>query len=137
MAASLVPCPSCARHVRSSERACPFCRSALSTDLAARAVPGTTQRLSRAAAFTFAASLAATGCASDPVPNDAATVTDTGSDAGTIVTDTGPADTGAPTDTGAPADTGTQADAGAPVDAGKDGSIGVRYGSPPRPDAGF
>ena len=61
MAASLVPCPSCARHVRSSERACPFCRSALSTDLAARAVPGTTQRLSRAAAFTFAASLAATG----------------------------------------------------------------------------
>lgn len=152
MAGSLVPCPSCARHVRASEHACPFCRSALPAGLAARAVPNTTQRLSRAAAFTFAASLAATGCASDPVPNDTGVVADTGSDSGSVVTDRGtatdqqaPADTGAVADAGSTTDTGSAPDdVGGPaplyglpaLDAGQDGSIGVRYGSPPRPDAG-
>lgn len=157
MAGSLVPCPSCARHVRASEQACPFCRSALPAGLGARAVPNTTQRLSRAAVFTFAASLAATGCASDPVPNDTGVVTDTGSDSGSVVTDRGPstdqqapADTGTVADAGAPADNGVAEDAGTPpddsgapgplyglpaFDAGQDASIGVRYGSPPRPDA--
>ena len=190
MAASLVPCPSCSRHVRSSEQACPFCRSALSANLAARAVPGTTQRLSRAAAFTFAATLAATGCATDPAPTDASTATDVGTDAGATPTDTG-RDAGSSTDRGNATDAGVvtdnggivamyggppgAADAGnpapddgggvaplygspppaagveepddgggiaplyglpAPVDAGADGSIGIRYGSPPRPDAG-
>ena len=59
----LVPCPSCSRHVRSSEPACPFCASALPTDLGARAVPAAPKRLDRLAAFTFAATLAVTGCA--------------------------------------------------------------------------
>jgi hypothetical protein len=54
----LVPCPTCDRHVRASETACPFCDSALPTDLASRAVPPANRRLNRAAAFTFAASLA-------------------------------------------------------------------------------
>ncbi len=54
----LVPCPSCARHVRASESACPFCASALPTDLARHAVPPATRRMNRAAAFTFAATLA-------------------------------------------------------------------------------
>ena len=55
------------------------------------------------------------------------------------------ADAGTPTDTVTQADAGSPDDAGStgalyglpPVDAGKDGSIGIRYGSPPRPDAGF
>lgn len=165
MASSLVPCPSCARHVRATERSCPFCRTALSSAIASRVIPGATQRLSRAAAFTFAAGLAATGCSDDPAPPADAAVVDTGS-----TTDTGATtDTGSTTDTGGPSDDGgivamyggppdSGVDAGAdsggpsddggiaplyglPADAGQpsqdagDGSIGVRYGSPPRPDA--
>jgi hypothetical protein len=169
MATSLVPCPSCARHVRASERACPFCRSMLPSTLASKAIPGATQRLSRAAAFTFAATLAATGCSDDPAPPADAAVLDTGnpSDTGTdtgSATDTG-TDTGSATDAGFPADDGgivamyggppdSGADSGAPddnggvaplyglpapdagtdQDAGPDGSMILRYGSPPRPD---
>lgn len=169
MASSLVPCPSCARHVRATERSCPFCRTALSASIASRVIPGATQRLSRAAAFTFAASLAATGCSDDPAPAADAAVLDTGSDTGATAdrgtdtgTDTGMAtDAGFPTDdggflamyggppqdsgvdSGGPSDDGSivplyglPADAGQPqADAG-DGSIGVRYGAPPRPDSG-
>src|SRR4051812_19548177 len=58
----LLPCPSCARHVKSSEAACPFCSASLSGKLTRRA-PSTTKRLERLAAFTFAAALAVTGCA--------------------------------------------------------------------------
>lgn len=58
----LVPCPSCVRHVRSSEASCPFCKSALPTGLATRAVPAAPRRLDRLAAFTFAASLAVAAC---------------------------------------------------------------------------
>ena len=116
MSAPLIVCAGCYRHVRASERACPFCRSALSSALAAKAVPGTTQRLSRAAAFTFAASLAATGCSSDPAPAVDAAVTDTGT-----ATDTG-------TDTGR-TDTGVSADAGFPAD---DGGFLAMYGGPPQ-----
>jgi hypothetical protein len=178
MASSLVPCPSCARHVRATERACPFCRTALSASIASRVIPGATQRLSRAAAFTFAASLAATGCSDDPAPAADAAVVDTGSttDSGTAptrarpptrapTTDTGLTDAGFPSDDGGivamyggPPDTGVDsgadsggpsddggiaplyglpADAGQPSqDAGPDGSMILRYGSPPRPDAG-
>jgi hypothetical protein len=76
---TLVPCPSCARHVRAGEGACPFCSSALPVDLAARAVPAATRRLSRVAAFGFAAAVAAlgtastTGCAADSDGSEAAT----------------------------------------------------------------
>lgn len=58
----LLPCPSCARHVKSSEAACPFCSSSLSGKLTRRA-PTTTKRLERLAAFTFAAAVLVTGCA--------------------------------------------------------------------------
>jgi hypothetical protein len=110
--------------VRATERACPFCRSTLSSALAAKAVPGSTQRLSRAAAFTFAATLAATGCSSDPAPADAS-VADTGTG-----TDTGVrTDTGATTDTGVRTDTGVSADAGFPAD---DGGFLAMYGGPPQ-----
>lgn len=58
----LVPCPSCARHVRSSESACPFCSAQLPSRLASRAVPSTSRRLDRLAAFTFATTVAVVGC---------------------------------------------------------------------------
>jgi hypothetical protein len=50
----LVPCPSCARHIATSETICPFCSTAIADDLSARAVPGPRGRLSRLATFTFA-----------------------------------------------------------------------------------
>ncbi len=58
---ALVPCPACARHVRSSESACPFCAAKI--EAANRPVPGASgRRLERLAAFTFATTLAVTGC---------------------------------------------------------------------------
>lgn len=52
----LVPCPSCARHVRQSESACPFCSVALALEhLPAPVLPR--GRLGRAATFAFGASL--------------------------------------------------------------------------------
>ena len=59
---SLVPCPHCNRHVLVIESVCPFCARSLPADLSASVVPGTAQRLGRAALFTFAATLAAAGC---------------------------------------------------------------------------
>jgi hypothetical protein len=65
----LVPCTTCARHVRASEKLCPFCDRELPENLAARAIPGTTKRLTRAAFFTFATTLGTfgvlAGCSGD------------------------------------------------------------------------
>lgn len=61
----LVPCPHCGRHVFAGDSSCPFCASALPADLARFAVPGTSRRLTRAAAFAFTASLSVLGCSSD------------------------------------------------------------------------
>lgn len=108
MSASLVPCPSCARHVRVVEPACPFCASPLPSSLAARAIPNATQRLSRAAAFAFTASLAVAGCSSSPTPTGDAAVVDT-----SATTDTPSA-----ADTPAPSDRPSGSDAPAPQDAG-------------------
>ncbi len=141
---TLVPCPSCQRHVRASEASCPFCASALSDSLASQAVPAATQRLKRAAAFAFTASLALAGCGDTTTPApDAAAVdaaTDTSSDAtpADSSTDTGPADNGGmmalyglpPADAGS--DTGaSDAATDAPTDNG--GAMAL-YGAPP-PDA--
>jgi hypothetical protein len=48
--------------VRSTEASCPFCSTALPSKLASRAVPTAPRRLGRLAAFTFAATVAVTGC---------------------------------------------------------------------------
>ena len=72
MAKPLVPCSSCARHVRASEAACPFCGSSLENDLSK--VPGVpTSRLGRAALFAFGATVAVTaaGCGSSVTNTDA------------------------------------------------------------------
>ena len=54
----LVPCPSCARHIATSETTCPFCTSTVPDDLAMRAIPANTGRLRRFAMFTFATTAA-------------------------------------------------------------------------------
>lgn len=134
MSASLVPCPSCSRHVRVVEPRCPFCAAALPTTLSQKAIPGTSQRLSRAAAFAFTASLAVAGCSSDPAPaQDAGTPADVPTMTDTPMATDRP-DAGAPTDTPA-------TDVPSPVDAGPQDGGGVMplYGAPvdaaPIPDA--
>lgn len=120
----LAPCPACSRHVKTSERTCPFCDGALPDGIADAAMPGASSRLSRAAAFAFSASIAVTGAAAaslgcttgtDPNPGDAS------SDASP--TDARPDDSG-----------GQQPVYGAPAfDAGPDdsGGGGAKYGGPP------
>jgi hypothetical protein len=73
--ARLLACPSCSRHVRSSERACPFCQGEIPAAFATAPAPrGPTQRLSRAALYAFSATslgLAtglATACSSSAEP---------------------------------------------------------------------
>jgi len=67
VSAHLIACPGCARHVRVSDAACPFCQSALDEGLRARPAPlAPAVRLSRAALFAFGTGTAAlTGACSD------------------------------------------------------------------------
>ncbi len=69
--AHLRPCGSCARHVRVSEAACPFCGAALGEEMRAAAPPqAPSARLSRAALFALGTSTAAAlGCSSAVVPS--------------------------------------------------------------------
>jgi len=114
MSAALVPCASCARHVRADAAACPFCKAAREpSDARERPL---TARVSRAVAFAFGASLgAAVGASCVPVAAYGAP---------------------APPPDAAPQDAGDAGDAGddAAVDATAD--VGVRYGAPPPPDGG-
>lgn len=138
----LVPCPSCKRHIRAAEAACPFCSSALPEDLAASAVPGATRRMSRAAAFVFGASLAVAGCSSE-TGGGAGGGDDNSSSSTTGGADAGPSDDGgqmalygAPGDGGPDDDGGGMAEYGAPVpvDGGPkdDGGAMPLYGAPPK-----
>jgi hypothetical protein len=64
-------CPACARHVRVSEQACPFCKSALSPAFRADSAPqGPGARLSRAALFAFGTGTLAMapGCSTSVTP---------------------------------------------------------------------
>lgn len=136
---SLVPCPSCGRHVRAAESACPFCDAALPSGLAARAIPGARERLSRAklAVFGATASMALAACGT-AVGNGN---TDGAAEASVVAdSNTGASDTGAARDEGPPDEGNTSADYGAPPprDAGQpddNGGPGPEYGAPP-PDAG-
>jgi hypothetical protein len=122
---SLAPCPSCSRHVRRTERACPFCGSAIALDGAPIAQPPFV-RLGRAAIFTFGAAVAAgaPGCSTyalygapaidTGVAQDAAPSNDAGDDAGVVAHYGGP-----------------------PIDANVDmGGSSSDYGAPPPIDAG-
>ena len=133
MAQSLVPCPSCARHVLATEQSCPFCRSALPDSLASAVIPGTTQRLSRAAAFAFTASLTITGCGGEaaPTPSDSGVQKDSSADGASDGSDDG----GNQAIYGAPAYGLPAPDAGA--DTGDHDASGIAlYGAPVVRDSG-
>lgn len=107
---ALLPCPFCARHVRATSSACPFCHCALTpVDVPVATTGGA--RVSRAVAFAFGAALSLEGCIESatpvygaPAPPPDAALNDAGDAAVDAIAD------------GAPAD---------------DGSPGVRYGAPP------
>src|SRR5687768_7588143 len=141
----LCPCPACARHVLSTERACPFCGAAMPADFSARVRPEMPRRLSRAAAFALGTTLALGGCSdtvtgtdsgNDAAPTDAAS--DVSGDEGGIAPlygDPPPRDAGADVvdDEGGPV---AEYGAPPPIDAGTDGGLNAMYGTPPPPDAG-
>jgi hypothetical protein len=82
MKPQLCPCPSCARHIRMVETACPFCRAALPDSFRFGPLPERQSRLlSRAALFALGASLiGAAACDGDAkTPGDASTVDSKGS----------------------------------------------------------
>jgi len=119
----LAPCPACSRHIKTTERICPFCNGAVPETIAESALPGASSRLSRAAAFAFTASLAVTG---------AAAVTTGCTSGSTLTSGDASADSGkdgSPDDEG-----GIQPAYGAiAVDSGPDdaGGAGTKYGGPP------
>lgn len=108
----LVPCPSCSRHVRASETACPFCGDAI--DLSASPAPAEPRsRLGRVAIFAFGATLigatSMVACGGD---------SDDGDDGGTG----GTIGSG-----GSSGKSGTGGSAGAPSGSG---AVGPVYGAP-------
>jgi hypothetical protein len=112
----LLPCPSCARHVRAFEAACPFCASALPAFPAAAPIARAGgKRLSRAALFALGASAAAIAACSD---------------AGTTQSLYG----GPAVDSGQDSPSPAPLYGGAPVDASDDAPVLVdaAYGGPPQ-----
>lgn len=154
MATTLAPCPSCTRHVRVSETLCPFCATALPTDIAVRgARPRVAARLARAGIFAVGTAVAAaTSAACSTVApatdagGDMAAATDTGTggldaayggppDLGPIDLGHGGIDAayGGPPDLGTP-DTGPATTDASQADAGEDlGGVHTLYGLPPSP----
>ena len=134
---SLLPCPSCARHVRQSESGCPFCGASLAlASEPSRPMP--TQRLGRAATFAFGAAMATSvaACGTTTTP----TTTYTG-----VAQEDGGTDGGVAPAYGAPSDAGSDAGmlamyGGPPSDSGTTdqdgGGPAPAYGGPIREDAG-
>lgn len=138
----LLPCPSCGRHVRRTETACPFCAS-VTAFAPAPSSRTPTERLGRAAIMAFGAAAATTvaACSGSPVPAYGAPAPDAGElDGGPIEADDGggvdAAYGGPPFDAGA--DSGLVAAYGGPPDAGTDSGGGAvpAYGAPGLVDAG-
>lgn len=136
----LLPCPSCARHVRQTESGCPFCGTSLDlASIAPRGLPA--QRLGRAATFAFGAAMATSvaACGGGPGPGT--------NDSGVAPLYGAPSDMGAPANDanmlamygGPPNDSGGPGPLyGAPTfDAGTDaGGPAPAYGAVPGPDTG-
>lgn len=118
MASTLVPCASCARHVRASDRACPFCGGSLEAPASVAANVPAGVRLGRAAIFAVGVAVASSVAACE-MKND--------TDA--AVAEAGPTDDGSVMALyGAPV-----ADA-APAPDVADGGPVARYGAPPAPE---
>jgi hypothetical protein len=138
---AFLPCPSCRRHVRDLEEACPFCGHARVAGRVEQPRPQT--RLSRGSLFAFSVATFAIGCSSEsvtsnpPAPVDSAVADTNVADTG-VRPDTAPAiDSGAAKDS-APSDTGTKTDSGNPTDSAAtdaiepdDGGAMPLYGLPP------
>lgn len=120
----LIPCPGCARHVLSSERACPFCAAAMPVDFSARVRPEVKARMSRSAMAALGAAIALSACSSSVVGGDGSVTADTAVDS--------PAADAAPD---APADV-PRADVPRADVVADDGSPQAMYGTPPPTDAG-
>jgi hypothetical protein len=120
----LVPCPSCARHVRQSEPACPFCSVQLALGhVSPPALPRS--RLGRAATFAFGASLVG-----------ATSLVACGGESETSKPDGGGADTRGGSSPGGTSAAGTGGAAGAGGSSagtfnGFGGNIAPPYGIPP------
>lgn len=132
----LVPCPECSRHVRVSEKECPFC--ALPLDLANTPPPPLPRgRLSRAATFafgaTFVSATAISACGGDAeesgVPNaGAAGLASAGANVGGTVPPYG----------SPPEPTGGQFGVAGSQNSGGDGGLVPLYGgAPDESDAGM
>ena len=142
MTLRFIPCSACARHVRGTDAACPFCGAAAPRPAPLPAAPRARLPRSALIAAGLAGSLAATDCSVGPAPQPAygGTSVVTGddenprdmADAQVGEADAGAADSGAmSTGDGAPADAAADAedvaDAG---DAGRDGGpFQVLYGA--------
>lgn len=129
---ALVPCPRCLRHVRASERRCPFCAVALPAEPRPRALPEGAGRLSRSAlaALALAACSGTTTPATPPPPGPGPT---SGGAAAPPARDAGSVTSQPPVDASAGADAADDpappvAEYGAPMPPGE-------YGTAPR-DAG-
>jgi hypothetical protein len=123
----LEPCPSCSRHVRLEESACPFCQQPLALSQLPPRVPPS-KRLSRAASFAFGAGVlgatALVACGDDqpeqiPVPVYGAPA------AGTSNGGPGPGEGGQAGQGGAPPAEG------ATNSGGTGGEVFAVYGGPP------
>src|SRR5271166_5346770 len=71
MIVPLVPCPSCARHVKQRDRICPFCGAECARASGAETPPGYRKGMSRSALFAAAAaaaSVASTACSPSVQP---------------------------------------------------------------------
>lgn len=122
---ALVPCSQCARHVRVSDSACPFCGAAIAANAEAKVVPSATQRLGRNATFVFATTLTLAACAPAANP-DSGNPTDvpTSTDGNVVEDNGGPMPLyGGPV----PLDVPTAADADG-------GGVLAMYGTPPPPN---
>lgn len=150
----LIPCPGCARHVLASERACPFCASAMPADFTARVRPEVKARMSRSAMAALGAAIALSACSSSVAGGDGSVTADTAADSpaadqsspdapapdaprANVVADDGSPlamyGTPPPVDAGPDDDGGPVAEYGGPPP--MDGGNVNLYGAPPRPDA--
>lgn len=124
---ALLPCPSCARHVRSHEPSCPFCASALPERGPVEA-PRVAQSRAQLMGYALgAAGLALSGCVT-AAPAYGAPPIDSGPADASMV-DAQMVDDGGP---GGP----DAAYGGPPFDAGSDSGPVAMYGGPPPVDAG-